>query len=134
MRLLPILICVLSCGLCLGIFFVVHILSPWVVAGVFLAILICRRKDILGGLLFISMLSIGTLLIMLIVNLILLPLPLNAGWLSVLIGSLYIIKEFQRFLDNEYAEGITLRRILTCLIGIAIAVIQILLLRISVVS
>lgn len=130
MRPLPILICVISCGLCLGLFFVIHILSPWIIAGVFLAILICRQTDILGGLLFISMLSIGSLLILLAVNLVILPLPLNAGWISVLIGSLYIIKEFQRFLDNEYGEGFSLKRATTGLIGIFIAVIQVLLLRI----
>jgi len=87
-------------------------------------ILAARRRDIKGALLYLTLLSLlgfGTWVGLAVVSGIF-------TWfgekLVYVVVCLVVVKEFQRFLDNEYGEGIGVRRLAFAAIGILVATIQ----------
>lgn len=90
-------------------------------------ILAARRRDIMGAMLYLTLLSLlgfGAWVVLTVIS-------MSLTWFGektiYLFVCLIIIKEFQRFMDNEYGEGIGMRRATFAAIGILVATIQILL-------
>lgn len=120
----------ISLILCAGFLFSVVRTEPdaaIVPLGCFACVMICRRSDPLGGLLFLTMLSLAGLVLSGILWAIL---PLLHGqpdsW-AILPGALVVIAECRRFLDNEYGEGIRSRRLVFVVLFLLLAVAEVLL-------
>jgi len=92
------------------------------IAGV--GILTARRQDMKGAMFYLALLSLlgfGAWAFLMVVSSIL---PWFGEKVAYVFVCLIVMKEFQRFLDNEYAEGIGVRRLAFAAIGILIATIQ----------
>lgn len=92
------------------------------IAGV--GILIARRQDMKGAMLYLALLSLlgfGAWAVLMVLFSIF---PWFGEKVAYVFVCLIVMKEFQRFLDNEYAEGIGVRRLAFAAIGILIATIQ----------
>ena len=90
-------------------------------------VLIARRRDIQGGLLYLTLLSLLGAAAYGIGLGISLVLGLPGSKVPVLVATLLVVKETQRFLDNEYGQGRTARRVRFALFALAAAALQILL-------
>ncbi len=87
-------------------------------------ILTARRQDLKGAMLYIALLALlgfGAWAVLMVVSSIL---PWFGEKATYVFVCLIVMKEFQRFLDNEYGEGIGVRRLTFAAIGILIATIQ----------
>ncbi len=87
-------------------------------------ILIARRQDIKGAMLYLALLSMLGFGVWAILTVISSILPWFGEKVAYVFVCLVVMKEFQRFLDNEYAEGRVARRLAFAAIGILIATIQ----------
>lgn len=104
--------------LCLIIVFVlglafcyVHSLLAFLPAVAYLVMLFSRRKDPVGILLFMTLLTLQAGVLYAFVWLASMQYELWQYFLPPLLASLLILKEFHRFLDNEYGDGRAARRL-----------------------
>jgi len=73
-------------------------------------VMICRRRDPLGGLLYLGMLTIGAWMVYGICSAAAFIFPAFLESLKYLLPSLLFASEWRRFLDNEYGQGQAGRR------------------------
>lgn len=92
--------------------------------------MLCRRSDWAGGLLYITFLAIAATGVYAFSSLLLLILLVDWDitpiweYIPILLSMLILLKEWQRFLDNEYGEGILWRRLTFVFLGITFGVAQ----------
>jgi len=91
------------------------------------AILIVRRSDLQGGLLYATLLSLLAAAAYGVCLAGALALGFPGDKVPVLAATLLVVKEVQRFLDNEYGDGRAGRRAGFALLAVAAAIVQILL-------
>lgn len=91
------------------------------------AILIARGKDIQGALVYLTLLSFLAAVSYGICCGLSLAFGFSGHRLCLLVATLLVVKEVQRFLDNEYGDGRPGRRAGFALLAVAAAIVQILL-------
>lgn len=90
-------------------------------------ILVARRRDIQGGLLYVTLLSVLAAAAYGVCLAGALVLGFPGDKVPVLAATLLVVKEVQRFLDNEYGDGRAGRRAGFALLAVLAAIVQILL-------
>jgi len=125
------LICLLLCAGVLAALFARYPHAAPIPLAAIVTILVARRTDPKGGLLFVSFLSILALLVYGVCLGGSFFVSFLGGKVPVLAATLVVLKEFQRFLDNEYGDGRLERKLAFVLLAVLAGAGQVLLVWVS---
>ena len=124
---LALLISLLVCAAALAALVVAYPLAapiPCVAVG---TVLFARRTDVKGGLLYLTLLSLLAVMAYAICLGGSLLLDFLGGRVPILVATLVVVKELQRFLDNEYGQGWRGRRVGIAVLAVLLGAAQVLL-------